>query len=275
MTRRRLPLAPLALAAALALPAAADDVYLTNGNVFEDVVARREGGSVVIQLPGGALRLPASRVERIERRDTAQTEYVARRQALAADDGGNAGDWLALARWAREHGLEQGYREAARRAAALDPDLAGLPALMESLGYVRDEGSGPWLTPDELMARRGYVRHGDSWITAGERAELLRAEAEEARLVRERREERARDRALVHLAAAAQAQAEAERARAEAERRPSYGVPVAYGVPVWFFLPDPGHGHGGGHGHDGDHGHPPPVVDRGPGHRGDHNRGGF
>ncbi|HEX6203263.1 MAG TPA: hypothetical protein VF100_09690 [Thermoanaerobaculia bacterium] len=237
--RPRLPAAPLTsalLAAALvALPAAADDVHLVNGNVLEDVVAHFAGEQVVIQMAGGTLRLPASRVERIEVRESVRTEYFARRRGLAADTGASAADWLALARWARERGFESGFREAARKAATLDPDLAGLPPLMQALGFVRDEPGGPWVTPDERMARRGYVRHEGSWITAGERAELLRAEAERSALARQARRDASRDRALVELAAAARVQAEASRAREERELRESYApVPFVYSVPAWF-----------------------------------------
>lgn len=253
-------------AAALALPAAADDVHLTNGNVFENVVARIEGEQVVVQMRGGALRLPASRVARIERRESALTEYLERRQEIAADRGAGAADWLALARWARDRGLESSFREAARKAATLEPDLAGLPPLMQALGYVRDEAGGPWLLPDELMARRGYVRYGDSWITAGERAELLRAESARAERAREASRDASRDRALEQLAAAARAQAEAARAREERElAERTYAVPVVYSVPFWFVpiavpvpVPVPGeppvaapqpplHGRGGTH----------------------------
>lgn len=260
----------LAAAAVLALPAAADDVHLTNGNVFENVVARVEGEQVVVQMRGGALRLPASRVARIERRDSALTEYLERRQEIATDRGAGAPDWLALARWARDRGLESSFREAARKAAMLDPDLEGLPPLMQALGYVRDDAGGPWLLPDELMARRGYVRYGDSWITAGERAELLRAESARADRAREASRDASRDRALEQLAAAARAQAEAARAREERERAErAYSVPVVYSVPFWYVpiavpVPVP------------DHVHPPAAAPQPPLRgRGGTNRGGF
>jgi hypothetical protein len=81
------------------------------------------------------------------------------------------------------------------------------------------------------MARRGYVRYGDSWITAGERAALLRAEASRVQRAREEQRDASRDRALEHLAAAARAQAEASRAREERER--TVAVPVVYSIPYW------------------------------------------
>lgn len=259
----------LVAAALLALPAAADDVHLTNGNVLEDVVARFDGGQVVIQMAGGSLRLPASRVERIAVRESVRTEYLSRRQAL----GGAAADWLALARWARERGFESGFREAARKAATLDPDLAGLPPLMQALGFVRDAAGGPWVTPDELMARRGYVRHQGSWITAGERAELLRAEAERAEAARQAWRDASRDRALEELAAAARAQAEASRAREERELRGSYAGPFVYSVPAWYVpipFPVPVPVPGGPPAAD-----PPPAAEPPRHGRGGSNHGGF
>jgi hypothetical protein len=249
MSRPLVSLVTGLLALALALPVAADDVHLTNGKVFTGVVARVEGETVAIHLPNGTLRLPAGRVERIERAATALEEYLARRRALVEGEAG-AGDWLALARWARARGLDSGFREAARRAAAADPGLPELAPLMAELGFVR-EGPGPWLLPDELMARRGYVRHGDSWVTPGERAELLAAEAAAHRARLEARRDQRRDAVLADLAAAVRAQAEAD-ARREARRDPgaAYGVPWAYTVsgyyvpvvvPVPVPIPQPPH----------------------------------
>ena len=65
--RLALPAALLTVIVA-AGPAAADDVYLVNGKVFEDVTAEVEGERVAIGLPsGGEIGLPLSHVERIER----------------------------------------------------------------------------------------------------------------------------------------------------------------------------------------------------------------
>lgn len=241
LIQRPLRAAALAVAAALALglglgaPAGADDVHLANGKVFEGVVARAVGDQVEIRLAHGTLRLPSSQVLRIDVEATPLETWLSRRRALADDPGTSAADWLELALWARSQAIASGVREAARRAAALDPELPGLARLMSELGYARDPG-GPWLLPDELMARRGLVRHGDSWITPSQRAEILATEEAAYRAAVDARRDRERDAVLVELAAAVRAQAEAQLQR-EVNRSADPWVASFSGI--WFPLPVP------------------------------------
>lgn len=184
----------VALLAATAPPSArADDVYLTNGQVFEGVVTRRDGDTVRIRMSHGEMGLPVSWIDRIEKADSALAGYLERRDAL--EPGGSAAEWLELAVWARERGLAEGAREAGLRAAALDPGLDGLAPILRAAGYTLDAESGRWLTEAQLMARRGYVREGDEWLprtVIEERARLAReAQAEADRRAREDRLERA------------------------------------------------------------------------------------
>ncbi len=282
MGRRRAsvpPKAPAALAGAVlaavlaaAAPAAADDVFLTNGNVFTGVLARVEGDRVTIRLSSGAIRLPRSRVARIERKDSALAAYLARKEALSADPAAGAEGWVELARWARGRGLDSGLREAARTAAVLDPDAPGLAPLMAQLGYLRDGAAGPWMLPEELAERRGLERWNGSWLPheqVRQLAELARAEAETRRRA-------ARDAALADLAAAVRAEAEAARARAETA--PTAAGPFVTGgfvtaLPGWWTVtvpppaPAPGPADGGG-GPDAGRGGPPPRHAPGGSHRG-------
>jgi hypothetical protein len=202
------------LAAALLAPAAAtraDEVHLTNGRSFENVVAEVQGDRVAIRLSSGVIRLPRSKVAHITHHETALEKYLTRRDALV-EQRAAAAQWLDLSLWARDHDLSTGYRGAAKRAADLDPDLDGLAPVMRDLELLYDEAADRWLSEEQIMRRRGYVRYDGSWVTAVERAEALARAAEaEAQRLAARREAR-RDVVLVELATAARVQAETERA---------------------------------------------------------------
>lgn len=199
-----------------AAPARADDVYLRNGRTFEGVIAEVGETRVRVQIPGGVLSLPRSAVLRVEKSDTAFAEYLRRKEALerAAPHGGSpassaswAGEWLGLARWAGDVGFEQGAREAALRAAEIDPRLPGLAPAMRRLGYEYDQGLDRWIAYADSMRRRGFVLDGGQWITREEAAERVRARDDE-RLRRQmamaatrdaaRAANEARDAALLH-----------------------------------------------------------------------------
>ncbi len=247
---RRLPSLP-ALALALAAggaalaprPAAADSVYLVNGQVFEGVIATVGAEAVEIRLPYGEIRLPRSRVARVERSGSAFEGYLRRKDALGP--GASARQWLDLALWARAEGFEDGVREAALRAAALQPRLDGLAPVMTSLGYVLDEETGRWISEDEHMRRRGYVRVAGEWVSP----QALEAQARAAESERQRqldahraRHEDTLDQAITLLAAS-----EIARAQADRQQVPAYPVASGFVFPVatfpGFFVP-PGHGHG-------------------------------
>ena len=241
----RLPALPVLVALAAPLlapipPAAADDVHLTNGRSFEGVVARIEGDRVAIRLHQGVIRLPRSRVARIVYETSPLETYLERKRALTSAHDATAADWLELARWARRNGLETGYSEAARLAAALDPGLQGLAPVMRDLGFEREGADGSWYTRDELMRRRGMVRWNGDWVTPAERAALSeRAESERRRAVEARREA-VEAAVLAELATAIRLDAEADRAR---EQGLAYAPGLRYGVgpTVWaapgFFVP--------------------------------------
>lgn len=226
----------LALGAALAVglagtPAArADDVHLANGQVFEGVIAHHDGDKVRIQLPhGGEMGLPASWVVRVEEAETPYQLYLERRAALGPDAG--AGEWLELAAWARSRGLDDAARKAALRAAALDPELEGLDAVLRPAGYVFVEEAEAWLTESEAMARRGFVRAGDEWIPAEVAAERRRLAEASRRRAEEMAGERARDESLERLDRAITLLALSQLQEIQEDRRARQsGVPVTVGV---------------------------------------------
>ncbi len=281
--RPRLAAAVLLLAATLLAfptgPAAADDVYLTNGRVFEDVVARVEGDRVAIRMHHGLIRMPAEKVAQIVKEDSPLQTYLRRRAELEAQPGGGAAeDWIALARWVGDRGLATAFREAATTAARLDPTADGLEPLMRRLGLLYDEAVNRWVTEGELMRRRGFVAYDGVWVTPEQRAEAERRRAVALARRIEARQERQRDQALADLASALKTRAETD---AEASRATSGGIPlgqVYYAPGVWVPAPHPGHGHGGhgdgdtstGGAGDGDAGEPAPRRTAPPGrsHRG-------
>lgn len=225
-----------ALCALLAVPpVAADDVHLTNGNTFEDVIAAVDGDEVRIRLPHGEIALPVSRVQRIDKADSALEEYLARERTLFLSEAG-AAEWLELARWAYRHDLDHGARESALRAARLDPLLEGLNDLLGAYGYVYDEELGRWLTYEESMERRGYVYWEGGWVPRSDLEARLRRLEEEAQRSRTRQAEAT---AQLALQAAIEARIQAEVAREVARTTVQHpglvsGIPAVVGS---FFLP--------------------------------------
>jgi len=236
------PLLPLLLLGALATTAAsADTVYLTNGKSFEGVIAVVGDSQVRVQMPGGEIRLPRSSVARVETAESSFADYLHKKEALGR--GARAADWLDLARWAKANGFEQGVREAALKAADLDPHQPGLAALLRPFGYVFDAQLDGFIPYAESMRRKGYVQSNGEWITQEESAARAREREERAQL------------AAQTAAAEAQRQA-AEIALYQAAAQASQ-PPVAYpydGVPLAFgsgFVLSGGHGRGSHHGHGG------------------------
>jgi hypothetical protein len=225
-------------------PVAADDVHLTNGNTFEDVIATVDGDEVRIRLPHGEIALPVSRVQRIVKADTALQEYLDRERALCSAQA-DAAQWLELARWARAHGLDHSARESALRAARLDPRLEGLEDVLGPYGYLYSEELHRWLTYDESMERRGYVYYQGGWVRRADLEDRLRRLEEEQQ---RRRAERAEATAQLALEAAIEARVQAEVAREVARSTVQYpgliyGYPAVVGsffVPVQRHLRGPG-----------------------------------
>jgi hypothetical protein len=225
--------AALLLALAFRAPGFADTVYLTNGRSFEGVVAETTDNEVKITMPGGSLSLPRSHVLKVEKSQSDFAEYLKRK--TAAQRGGSAADWLALAQWAKAQGLEQGVREAALAAADLDPRLAGLAPLMRRYGYVLDEQLDRWISYADSMRRRGFVESNGEWISREEHAARVRVQQQEEA-------QRNAERASARAAQATQAAREAELALAEMElrerlsRRSTVQDAVSsYGAPVYFY----------------------------------------
>jgi hypothetical protein len=241
----RICLSFVLLLAASAAELAADDVYLANGRSFKGVVAETSETQVHIQIAGGVVSLPASQVLRVDKAESSLGEYLARRSELERKPEVTAADWLALARWARSRGLDHGVREAALKAAALDPQLEGLAPLLRSLGFVYDEQIDRYVSYDDFMVRRGFVQSGGLWITKAENdLNRQRAEAELA-LRRAAQQEAARQAREERLAALAEISLIRESARGSGAAYstpyvmlPSYWLPPIL-IPPMPREPDP------------------------------------
>ncbi|MCZ6726755.1 MAG: hypothetical protein O7A98_05305, partial [Acidobacteria bacterium] len=164
--------------------APADTVLLTNGNRFDNVIARRNGDTVQIRFSYGEIGLPASLVRRVEKSESSLERYLQRVEVLEADRSSGAQQWLDLALDAKASGLGDGYRRALSRAAELEPGLPALADLMRGLDFVLDRQRGRWIPYAEsnLAASRAQAREEsraaeavarESRALAAERGRLL------------------------------------------------------------------------------------------------------
>ncbi|MEP7010974.1 MAG: hypothetical protein ABJC13_11675 [Acidobacteriota bacterium] len=231
MRRSLLSFGPAVLLALFPLGASADDVYLKNGKSFRDVIATEDGAQVRMKMPGGELAISRAQVLRIDRGTSPYGEYLARKSALGKAP--SAEGWLGLALWAQGQGLETGVREAALKAAKIDPGLQGLPPLMRRLDYVLEGDLGRWIPYEESMHRKGLVRDGGQWISAKELADRERSLEEERSRKTAAREAESRDRLTRQLELSL---LNATLERQDAERAAS--VPVLLPVaPVYYPWP--------------------------------------
>jgi hypothetical protein len=168
-------LASLLVGFASSAVAFADVVHLTNGRSFEGVVAEEGDQQVKIRMEEGTLTLPRSLVERVDKGDTSLAEFLRRKNELRLS-GAGAGSWLDLARWAQSQGMSQAAREAALKAATLNPQLSGVEPILRSNGYVFDADLDRWVSYDDSMRRKGFVQFNGEWISRRELAQRQLAE---------------------------------------------------------------------------------------------------
>ena len=210
--------------------ARADIVHLKNGRAMEGMILEESPEQVLLQLPFGEIGFPRASVLRIDRGTSTFEEYLDLRLELQRQDG-TASEWLELARWAEQEGLDHSAREATLVAARLDPGLPGLVPAMTALGYEYEENLAVWLPHDEMMRRRGYVLSNGRWLSPSQAVAFKRAQeaAVAGELERQRQERLARAMEMLVLTQLAQAE-ESRRMREEA-------VVVRYGIPRWGGYP--------------------------------------
>jgi hypothetical protein len=168
--------------AAFALPAFADEVQLVNGRKLEGIVLQdeKQPGKVVLEVGAGVIILDAKEVSSVTKGPTKLHEYYEREKQVAGSR--KAGDFHALAVWARQNGCFRFVRGLCEKAVALEPNHEGA---RRELGFERV--GAKWLAHDEAMAAKGFIRAGDRWITPAEKelAEKKKLEAKERKVALE------------------------------------------------------------------------------------------
>jgi hypothetical protein len=169
------------LLAALTIPLAAlraDVITLDDGRVIDGEIISAPGAAVVeVRITSGGLvaiqRFDVVHVVKIERgpspRQQALSAIQAQRTALG--DGGEAEEWMALARRARDVGEASLAKELA--GVALTRDRQN-PEAHKMLGEIRQ--NGVWMRPREAAAARGEVYFRGKWVPWGEKETILAAE---------------------------------------------------------------------------------------------------
>jgi hypothetical protein len=164
-----------AIAGALLLSAAsvlADEVYLKSGGRIRGIVTDESPESVEVEIGAGRVAVARSKVARIVRAQSPLATYQSRVAGMAR---GDLQGWLDLASWASDAELSTQAREAYLHVLELQPDNA---VARRALGEVLL--GDRWMSEDEAMLARGFVRLDGRWITPQERDFIL-GEREAAR----------------------------------------------------------------------------------------------
>ena len=212
--------------AALASGLSADVLHLRTGGRIEGVLTRETATSLTIDVGMGQLSVPRSSVLRIERKDSALSEY---RTRLTAIHPGDITAYADLARFAAGNGLRSESRLMWARVLSLDPRNVEAHLF---LGHVFVDGN--YVDEDQANRARGLVSFDGRWMTPAEQESLLRQR--ERRASDDRRVDEARR--ATREAEDRTRRAEAEVARASAATSSSwpawgYGGPVLVRSPHW------------------------------------------
>jgi hypothetical protein len=168
---RRFILATCSIGAvvAVATVARADRVVLVGGTVLEGRAVTKNG-KVVVETEAGEVAVPADSVSRIERSEPAASRFESRYAALQP---GDVQGRLELADYCRNHDMKARERKLLFEVLGIDKDNERARA---RLGYVKTDTG--WVTEDEAMHAKGFVRDGGRWVSRGELVELERLRME-------------------------------------------------------------------------------------------------
>ena len=164
----------LAILAVAALPAAAQDVVHLKGG--GELVGPVTDGllEVLVATNAGEVRIPWSRIERIDRGSYVRSLYEERSAGIAKDD---AGARFLLALWCRRQGLADAMEAELQKVLEIEPDHAGARA---ALGFERVDEK--WVAGDQLVAAKGFVKRDGRWILEEEARYRELVEARERKL---------------------------------------------------------------------------------------------
>src|SRR5262245_22656570 len=161
--------AAVAVLAAAAGAARADEVVLRNGARFEGQVHESKD-SVTVVMDFGSMTFKKIDVARIDRGPSALAEFDAKIAELKADDLDGR---YRLAMWARRKLLDQRATRLLEEILERDPEHAGA---REALGYTRHDGR--WLTEDQVKIQKGLTYFRGGWTSQEMADEIRRIEAE-------------------------------------------------------------------------------------------------
>ena len=146
--------------------AAADVLHLKKGGRLEGVLVAETATSLTIDVGVGRISLPRAAVLRVERKESALSEY---RTRLAAIVPGDVNAFAELARYAEENGLRTEARLMWARVVSLDPNNVEGHLY---LGHVLV--AGRYMEADEAQRAQGMVRFDGRWMTPIEQDSILR-----------------------------------------------------------------------------------------------------
>ncbi len=140
-------------------PVVADVFVLKGGGRLEGEWLNRQRTTpkqyVVRTQLGGKIVLRSDQVDRVMPQGTRRQQYE---QIVAQHPDTVEGHW-AVAEWCRRHFLAKERREHLRRVLELDPEHQDA---RRALGYRKVDGR--WMTQDDLMTKRGFVRYKGRWL---------------------------------------------------------------------------------------------------------------
>ena len=204
----------------------ADEVFIKGAGSISGRVLEQTPTQVLVDVGGGTIGIPTTKVARIVKAPTELDEFDARAARLGRWD---LEGWRSLGRWASAKGLDRQARQAYERILAVMPDD---PEALEALGFVLLEDR--WVPEAVALRARGFVKYEGEWMLPDE-ARLRLDAAAQWQAAREA-EEKARAEELEALKAEVKAQYEAE-ADADAAWRAegaawfyahAYGWPTAW-----------------------------------------------
>jgi len=209
----------------------ADEVFLKGAGSISGQIVEQTETMVTVNVGGGVMGVPMSRVERIVKARHPLDDYAERSGRLGPQD---VDGWRQLARWATQQGLSAQTLQAYQNVLAVVPNDA---EAKEAQGFVLLDGR--WVTEEESYRARGFVKYDGEWMTPAE-AQLLEQNAA-ADQARQDAEQRARDAETAKLLAESRAAKAAERAADERAReledagwsQPVYWGGWGYGVTTW------------------------------------------
>jgi hypothetical protein len=154
----------IALVAMLATQARADLIRLNNGGEIRgavqnktDLAGRTEVS--IVTLTGARIVVSRSDIEFVTPRSIELEIYESRVRTLPDTIEAH---WE-LAEWCRQNKLTRQRTEQLEAILALDPDHEAAHKALRHTFH-----NGEWLSQEELMRSRGYIRHKNRWVTQQE-----------------------------------------------------------------------------------------------------------